>query len=239
MSSGAPSFVVPPAFASRIAYASTLAAEAALSDRAKALPLGLWGIDEVLPDGGLPRGAVIEVASPGGLARATSVALSACASAQAAARLRGGDATAGAWCAWVDATGTLFAPAVARAGVDLNKLLVVRPQADALARVAVRLAASRVFSVVVVDTAGVPGSATRQRLDRWGTAVRRLALSIEGSETSVILLTDARVRRTMPLPAALRIELERPAAGRLNLRVAKERHGRVAAPRPILIPRSA
>jgi hypothetical protein len=239
MSSGAPSFVVPPAFASRIAYASTLAAEAALSERAKALPLGLWGIDEVLPDGGVPRGAVVEIASPGGLARATSVALSACASAQAAARLRGGDATAGAWCAWVDATGTLFGPAVARAGVDLTKLLVVRPPADALARVAVRLAASRVFSVVVVDTAGVPGAATRQRLDRWGTAVRRLALSIEGSETSVILLTDSRLRRTMPLPAALRIELERPASGRLNLRVAKERHGRVAAPRPILIPRTA
>jgi RecA/RadA recombinase len=239
MSSAAPLFVVPPAFASRIAFGSTLVAEAALSERAKALPIGLWGIDGVLPDGGFPRGAVVELASPGGLARSTSVALAACASAQSAARLRGGEATAGAWCAWIDATGTLFAPAVQRAGVDLSKLLVVRPPSDSLARVAVRIAASRVFSIVVIDAAGVPGALARQRLDKWGTAVRRLSLAIEGSETSVLLLTDSRARRSMPLPAAMRIELDRPAANRLNLRIAKERHGRIAQPRPILIPRTA
>jgi recombination protein RecA len=249
MSSVAPSFVVPPAFASRIAFGSTLAAEAALSERAKALPIGLWDIDRALPDGGIPRCSVVEIASPGGLARATSWALAACASAQSAARLRGGAATAGAWCAWIDATETpgassvghpsLFAPAVQNAGVDLSKLLVVCPPADALARVAVRVASSRVFSVVVVDIAGVPGAAARQRLDKWGTAVRRLSLAIEGTDTAVILLTDARARRTMPLPAAMRIELERPASNRLNLRIAKERHGRVAAPKPIFIPRSA
>ena len=62
--------------------------------RAKALPLGLPQIDEALPDGGFPCGAVVEISSPYGLARATSLALAACASAQAEAKLRGGDETA-------------------------------------------------------------------------------------------------------------------------------------------------
>src|SRR5512132_224110 len=59
--------------------------------RAKALPLGLRQIDEALPDGGFPCGAVVEISSPYGLARATSLALAACASAQAEANLRGGE----------------------------------------------------------------------------------------------------------------------------------------------------
>src|SRR5687767_6270495 len=81
-------------------------------ERPKALPLGtgtvgltttLAAIDEVLPDGGLPRGAVVELASASGLGRATTVALAACAAAQREARLRSGDpATVGAWCAFID-----------------------------------------------------------------------------------------------------------------------------------------
>lgn len=200
--------------------------------RAKALPLGLGAIDAALPDAGLPRGAVVEVASPRGLARATSIALAACASAQAEARLRaGGDATPGAWCAWVEAGATLHAPGVRAAGVDLERLLVVRSPAADLARIAIRVVSSRAFSVVVIDAAGVPGAAPAiGRLDRWSTAVRRLALAVEGSDTTVLLLTDKQAPRATPLPAALRLELERPAEDRLTLRVAKDRRGRVGAP---------
>ena len=192
-----------------------------------------------MPDAGLPIGAVVEIASPRGLARATSIALAACAAAQSEARLRGGDdATAGAWCAWIEPQATLFAPGVARAGVDLTRLLVVRPQLEALSRVALRVAASRVFSVVVVDAAGVPGGAATpgahdRSMDRWSTAVRRLALAVEGSDTTVILLTDKQAQRTMPLPVALRLELERPSEDRITLRVAKDRRGRVAPPASI------
>jgi hypothetical protein len=99
--------------------------------------------------------------------------------------------------------------------------------------------------VVVVDTSGVPGAArTPERLDRWATTVRRLALAVERSPTIVLLVTDARAHRTMPLPVALRLELgassskgairsAAPGQGgppQLQLRVAKDRHGRVAAP---------
>jgi recombination protein RecA len=209
------------------------------STRAKALPLGLRSVDDSLPEGGLPRGAVVELAAPQGLARATTLALSLCASAQAEARLRGERDTRGAWCAWLDPTATLFAPAVARAGVDLDRLLVVRPTLDDLARVAARVASSHAFAVVVVDTAGVPGQRGVDRLDRWGTVTRRLALAIEGSDTTVLLLTDARASRAMPLPAAMRIEVERLAEDRLGLRVAKDRRGRVTPPQSIEMPRSA
>ncbi|HEY4121181.1 MAG TPA: recombinase A [Byssovorax sp.] len=229
-----------------VALGADVAAQGAL--RARALPLDFHGVDALLPDGGVPRGAVVELASPGGLARATTLALAVCAAAQREATARGGAASAGAWCAWIEGAGSLFAPAAARAGVDLARLLVVRPPRadegrgaserprDLLGRVAVRVASSRVFSIVVVDAAGVPGALARERLDRWSTAVRRLALAVEGSDTSVLLLTDSRARRSLPLPVAMRIELERPAFDRVALRIAKERGGRVSTSSALAIP---
>lgn len=213
--------------------------------RTRTLPVGFGELDEVLPDGGLPRGAVVELASPYGLARSTSIALAACAAAQAEARLRGGEGTAGAWCAWLEPQPdreasektSLFAPAAVRAGVDLDRLLVVRPPAEALGRVAARVAQGRVFSVIVVDLAGVPGRRAEVRLDRWVNPVRRLAMAVEGLETTVLLLTDALTPRALPLPVALRLEVERPAPDRLRLTVAKDRRGRVASARPVMLPR--
>ncbi len=69
------------------------------------------------------------------------------------------------------------------------------------------------------------------RLDRWGAVVRRLALAIERSSTTVLLLTDALAPRAMPLPVAMRLELDRSSARstQVRVRVAKERHGRVTA----------
>jgi recombination protein RecA len=207
--------------------------------RAKALPLGLGKLDDALPEAGLPLGSVIELATPRGLARGTTIALAACASAQAEARLRGGRATEGAFCAWIDAGASLFAPAVARAGVDLSRLLVVRPPPEATARVAVRLAQSHAFKVIVIDTAGVPGSALAERLDRWPTTVRRLALAIERSDCAVLLLTDSLAARSAPLPVAMRLEVERLSEDRVAVRVAKERRGRVSSPMPVELAKSA
>jgi recombination protein RecA len=220
--------------------------------RAKTLPLHLSRptdgegaertIDDALPDGGLPRGAVVEIASPRMLGRATTIALRACAAFQAEARLRSGDsslrtpsranATAGAWCAFIDPWSTLHAPAVAASGVDPTRLLVVRSPIEALSRVAVRVAESRIFGGVVVDTSSVPGSASSEvvRLDRWGTVVRRLSLAIERTDTTVVLLTDRAQPRAMPLPVALRLEVSSTLSRSIQLRVAKDRHGRVAAP---------
>lgn len=134
---------------------------------------------------------------------------------------------------------SLFAPAVARAGVDLARLLVVRPPSDALARVAVKVAESGAFSVVVIDTAGVPGVSQGERLDRWPNVVRRLALAIERSDSTVLLLTDRLAARSMPLPVAMRLEVDRTAEDDVSVRVAKERRGRVSAATNIKLAKSA
>src|SRR6185295_10352748 len=61
------------------------------------LPLGSAELNAILPDGGLPRGSVVELSVTGGLAVATSLALAACRSAQEEAVAHGG---AVSWCAF-------------------------------------------------------------------------------------------------------------------------------------------
>lgn len=200
-------------------------------------------VSALLPEGGLLRGGVVEIAAARGLGKATSLALAACASAQAEARLRGGGLSSqGAWCAWVDTTGSLHAPFVASAGVDLARLLIVRPPPEKLAKVAVRMAESRAFSVLVIDTIGGLGDHDRVRSDevgRWSTTVRRLSLAIEGSERTIVMLTDLWSPRPMVLPVAMRIEIERPTTDRIYVRVGKDRYGRVTSKTAVSLAESA
>jgi hypothetical protein len=198
--------------------------------RARALPLGVAALDAALPDGGLLRGGVVELAVRGPGALATRLGLAACRAAQLEGRERGG---ATPWCAFVDPSRTLHAAGVLQAGVDLERLLVVRPSLEALGRVAARVVESQAFAVVVIDTLGVPGASLDVALGSWPRIVRRLALSMEGSAGTVLLITDAAARRPLPLPVALRLELARPRPNKLSLRVAKDRQGRVASPRVV------
>jgi hypothetical protein len=107
---------------------------------------------------------------------------------------------------------------------------VVRPPPEALARIAVRLGASQLFSLLVVERAGVPGARPREARARWSTTVRRLALAIENSECTVVLLSSTEQLRAEPLPVAMRLELGRPSSERLSVRIAKERYGRTGSP---------
>ena len=195
--------------------------------RPAVLPLGSAELNAILPDGGLPRGSVVELSVTGGLAVATSLALAACRSAQDEAVAHGG---AVPWCAFVDPSSTLYGPGVVAAGVALERLLIVRPSVEALERTAIRLAESQVFSVIVVDTMGMPGAPLDVGLGAWPRVVRRLTLGVEGSGSCVILVTDAEARRPLPLPVALRLELARTAEEKLSVRIGKERRGRVSGP---------
>lgn len=197
----------------------------------KSLPLGIAELDALLPGGGLPRGGVVELSVAGGAALATSVVLAACRSAAVEATRGGAEAP---WCAFVDPSVTLHGPGVAGAAVDLEHLLVVRPSVDALGRTAIRLVESHAFSVVAVDTVGVPGAALNVALAAWPRVVRRLAMAAEESSSTVLLITDAEARRPLPLPVALRLELQRPNLAHLSVRVAKERRGRISPPRTIV-----
>jgi recombination protein RecA len=193
------------------------------------LPLG-QELDQVLPDGGLLRGGVVELSVKGGSGLATAVALSACRAAQEEARRFGG---AVPWCSFVDPSATLYAPGVAQEGVALDRLLVVRPPLEALSRVALRLVESQAFAVTVIDTVGTPGAELDVALGTWPRIVRRLSMALEGSAGVVLLITDAASARPLPLPVAMRIELGRPAPDQLSLRIAKDKYGRVSGPRSI------
>ncbi len=202
-------------------------------------------LERVLPDHGLPRG-VVEIASP--LAKqaspeaalrggATTIALSAVRSSQ--------QADDKAWCAWVTVPSrvpSLYAPSAAQAGVDLDRLLVVRADVASLARTVVKVAASGAFDVVVVDAlTGLEGRLGVALPERASSAarrarppkvegsliVRKLALSAEDNGATIILLTNAYAPRPMPWPVALRLEVERrPEA--IAVRVTKDRRGRVS-----------
>jgi hypothetical protein len=71
-------------------------------------------------------------------------------------------------------------------------------------------------------------------LSAWPRIVRRLALGVEQSETCVIMITDHDARRPLPLPVALRLELRRPDEHRLEVRIGKDRRGRIATPKSIV-----
>lgn len=187
------------------------------------LPLGWPELDALLPDGGLPRG-VVELAAPHARGGATSVALAAVRAGQARGK--------GAWCAWVDPEGTLHAPGVVAAGVELARMLVVRAPREGAARAALKVVASGAFEVVAIDVDSPgfrPGSGKAGDLPspRAEVLVRKLALAAEPSGTTVLLLTDSTRPRAAPWPVTLRLELSRPDLRTLSVLVAKDRRGRV------------
>jgi RecA/RadA recombinase len=189
----------------------------------------------VLPEGGFPRGAVVELSSPANLGHGLSVALAACAASQEESVRAGRDK---AWCAFLDPDQTLFGPALQERGVSLDRLLVLRPPRQLLGRVAVQVAAARIFSVIVVDVSSVPGASSREQhrfesMEAWSKTARRLALSLEKTPTTLFLLTRAEARRPLSLPVAMRLELENVDPERLVVRIAKEKFGRVTSPRQI------
>ncbi len=219
----------------RVSHASEIAS---LLHSREAAPLLLGGaLDDALPDGGLPRG-VIELAAPRALGGATSVAIAAVRAAQ--------EKDPRAWCAWLDPEGTLYAPGLARAGVDLARLLVVRPPRAELGRIAVKVAAARALDVLVIDMdacacgglRGAPPLRSRGSLPGEGVGehrrravepeviVRKLAILAEEGGARVILITDRDQPRRAQWPVALRLELERGPES-LTVRVAKDRRGRV------------
>jgi recombination protein RecA len=197
--------------------------------KANGLAFGDAGLDAVLPDGGLPRGAVVELSVGEGVP-ATSLVLAACSTLQRSYEQKGCPLP---WCAFVDPSATLYAPGVSAAGVRPERLLVVRPPLEALSRTVLRLAKSPAFALVIVDALGVPGARLRVLLDAWPRLVRRLAMEIESSERTIVLVTDRTAPRALPLPVAQRIEITRPARDRLLVQVLKDRHGQVTPIRPV------
>jgi len=188
------------------------------------LPSGWPELDAALPDRGFPRG-VVELTAPHALGGGTSIALAVVRAAQ--------EKDPRAWCAWVDPEGTLYAPAVAWAGVDLQRLFVVRPPCKETGRTAVKVAEAHAFAVIVVDGLTEPRSARDKRALKPEILIRKLALAAERGGSTLLLLTDALAPREATWPVALRLELGR-APGHLVVKVAKDRRGRIGLGKAIV-----
>jgi protein ImuA len=175
-------------------------------------------VDALLPGGGFPRGALCAL-SGGPASGKTDVALRVLREAQ------GG----GSLAAFVDGRGELYPPAALALGVDLARLLIVRPErgprGDRAARDAATpglwaaeiLLASGAFGAVAIDVPlhAVPASRAEGML-------RRLRSAAEKGGSAALLLTAS---GGPAIPAALRIDLDdvrpRPALHAVESRDAR------------------
>jgi hypothetical protein len=174
------------------------------------LRTGMEAVDALLPSGGFPLGQAVELCGEAATGR-TSLALSAVASAHREARL----------CAWVDGPRELYAPAAAAQGVDLERLLLVRPKApEQRVWAAVQLARSGAFACVVLDlTRGVGATG---RPPRVGLAeARKLADAAERGGGLLLLLTSPEA----PADGVTRLRTESQGAEGWAVEVVRSRRG--------------
>ncbi len=175
---------------------------------AASLSTGFPALDAVLPGGGWPQRALTEILLPHegiGELRLLLPAL---------ARLSRGDR----WLALVAPPHIPYAPALASAGVELSRVLLVHPRAsgDGLWAVEQSLRAGSCAAVL----------AWPATLD--SRALRRLQLAAEAGESWGVLFGHERLAVSSS-PAALRLRLA-PRAGGLDIHVLKRRGGWPAGP---------
>lgn len=176
------------------------------SARWPVLPTGYAALDRCLPGGGWPSQGLIEILSDRTGIGELSLWL------PALAQLCG-EGREGGWLAWVSPPHPPYAPALAAAGVDVNRVLVVRaPPAEWAMEQALRSGAC---------SAVLGWAACR---DRQG--LRRLQLAAEQSRCLAVLFRGPEAARE-PSPAVLRIALEGSCSG-LAARILKSRGGRPA-----------
>ncbi len=167
--------------------------------RLATLPTGWRALDDVLPGGGWPLGALTEVLiGNAGLGELTLLL-------PALARLT--DARReNAWIAWVAPPHIPYAPALAAAGVSLERVLVVETDATAKGDAQALWAAEQTLRSGLC--AAVLGWFTR--VDDRG--LRRLQLAAQEGRAWGVAFRQQRHRRA-PSPAALRIAVSAVAEG--------------------------
>jgi cell division inhibitor SulA/protein ImuA len=178
------------------------------------IPTGFTVLDAAIPGGGWPVGCLTELFAEREGAGELSLL------APALARLSAEDR----WIAFVAPPYRPCAPALAGAGVRLERLLVIRPEGRAQCLWALRQClASHAFGMVVgwLDADDM-------------SALRRLQLAAEGGGAAV-LFRPARLAAQASI-AALKLRLE-ARHGRLAVHVVKRRGARLAEPIPIEVAR--
>lgn len=168
------------------------------------IPTTFAELDAAL-DGGLPQGRITEIFGP-----TTSGKLTLAAKAIASAQHLDRETLA----AWIDPSRTCDGDYLHRCGIDLQRLLVVRPAtlADALAAL-LHLAESNTLALLAVD--GPPPGVATARLSpaddaAFAAALARLTTILACTATAVVFLTEPQHRLpALAHAAALRIALQR------------------------------
>jgi hypothetical protein len=173
-----------------------------------ALPTGFAELDDLLPGGGWPRGALTEIL----VERQGIGELRLLLPALARASEQSG------WLAWVAPPHVPYAPALAAAGVRLQRLLVAKPQSVADAWWTAEQALRSGACSAVLAWLKTPD----ERL------MRRLQLGAESGRAWGVLFRSAHAAQQRST-AALRLRLEATAEG-LSVHILKRRGGYVSKP---------
>jgi hypothetical protein len=96
----------------------------------------------------------------------------------------------------------------------------------------VRIAEAKVVSVLVIDLRGAMGDLSFDGR-RWQRTIRRLSLVVKQLATCVLVMTRAQPHQALPLPVSMRLEFNRLSSDSFEIRVAKERTGRISPPRTV------
>ena len=165
-------------------------------------PTGYAALDECLPGGGWPRGALTEILVDGSGMGEFRLALMA-----AFSRNR-------EWIALIGPPHLPYPPALAHHGIDLSRVLLIRAPTEA----------ENIWAAEQTLRSGVCAAITlwSSRLDP--RSLRRLQLAAESANACAVLYR-ARSNARQTSPAALRLELE-PSAGGLSIHILKCRGAR-------------
>jgi protein ImuA len=151
------------------------------------------GLDRLLPEGGLRRGTLVEWLSGGRGSGAATLALAAA---------RQAVASAGALVV-VDRDGLFYPPAAVRLGIDLRRLIVVRPRSDEERDWAV----DQVLRCRAVSAAWCPIGSSTGHQEPLDQVFRRWQLAAETSGVLGLLVRPAAARQE-PSWAELRLWVE-------------------------------
>ncbi|MBK7141280.1 MAG: hypothetical protein IPH75_04275 [bacterium] len=174
---------------------------------------GAVELDRLFPEGGIPYGQLIELSGDISSGKTSLVFV------MLAAITRTGTA------AYIDLHGTLFPPAAMTGGVDLERLLVIRP--DTLAaglRATELLFRHRLACCVVIDLVG-------HRLPLPYTLLHRLRLQTIRAKGMVIFLTENNASLIPASITSLRLEITRRSSRIIAATVTRSRftlHGGTA-----------
>ena len=208
------------------ALKETLARKGLLVELPDAAPAGPpplatgWPEVDALLGGGFPRRAITEV-----------LGTVACGKTLLAASALGALTRAGSLAAWIDVSGEIHPPALAAAGVDLSRLLIVRPgSGDATAALwaAEVLLQSGTFDAVVLDATSL-AAPPRRALDRRAPVLRGAAEA--NGAALVVLAADP-----FGLPCTLRLRVSPQPGARVHVVVEKTRAGTPGGATPARLP---